>query len=150
MHDSRPKGAFTTVGLFDERIPGGSAEDYDWFLRATCEGPIGASESHWFAFIGTGHPGSPSAGRSSPVTEYLLAKHPSFTNDNVGYARIASQIALAHAGRGEPVDARRWARRALVASPRQVRAWVALLSSFGLLSVNWVVRVLARFGRGLI
>jgi glycosyltransferase involved in cell wall biosynthesis len=142
---------FDRVGLFDEEVPGGSAEDYDWFLRATQEHPIQSvveplvrvhwDRQSWFAFRWDA---------LADALEYLLAKHPDFASDPAGIGRIRGQVAMARAGAGDRMAARAWARRSLRTAPFQPRAWLALLASHGLVSVDRATRMAAALGRGLV
>jgi GT2 family glycosyltransferase len=146
----RRRAMLEEIGLVDERIPGGYGEDYEWLLRASAASPIRSvpnplvrvnwSQSSFFAnrwrtIISALH--------------YLLASHPDFEQEPAGLARIEGQIAFAHAGLGETATARSWARRALTHSPREPRAYVALLCSTGLVSNGTVMKLAHRAGRGI-
>lgn len=139
------------IGLVDEAIPGSYGEDYEWLLRAARRAPVVAvrrplvrvrwGRSSWFA------------GRWQTMAEaltYLLDRYPEFETQPRGYARIAGQIAFAHAGAGQQALARRWARRSLTASRgRERRAWLALLVGLRLLSAERVLRAANARGRGI-
>ena len=94
--------AFDEAGLYDEDLPHGYAEDYDWLLRATRVGPVGAVP---------GDPRRHPQGRpvlvpdralnTATALEYLLEKHPDFRGSRRGHARILGQIAYARAAAGE-------------------------------------------------
>ncbi|MGO1734947.1 MAG: glycosyltransferase family 2 protein [Leucobacter sp.] len=138
------------VGLIDEQLPASYGEDYDLLLRAAKVGRIVAVPEphtviHW--------------DRTSYFTEkwigiveglsYLLGKHPEFTRSAEGQARIEGQIAFAHGALGNRGDARAWARRAIAHDSLQMRAYLALLVGFGVLSSERVVAALNRRGRGM-
>ena len=94
------RSAFDAAGLYDEDLPHGYGEDYDWLLRASRVGSVGAVQEiladirkdvpSWFR------------GRSlntATALEYLLDKHPDFGDRRRGHARILGQIAYATRGR---------------------------------------------------
>jgi glycosyltransferase involved in cell wall biosynthesis len=138
------------IGLVSETIPGGFAEDYEWLLRAAARAPIAAValplvEVHW-------HRASFFADRWRTIIaalDHLVDAHPELRADRPGYARIAGQQAFAHAALGERDDARRVARTALRANPREPRAFLALLVSTGAVSSETVLRGLQAFGRSV-
>ena len=96
------RSAFDLAGLYDEDLPHGYGEDYDWLLRASLAGKVGAVQEiladirkdvpSWFR------------GRSlntATALEYLLEKHPDFAHQRRGHARILGQIAYQRAAAGE-------------------------------------------------
>ena len=105
--------AFDSAGLYDEELPHGYGEDYDWLLRASRVGSVGAVQEiladirkdipSWFRdrWINT-----------ATALEYLLDKHPDLRDHRRGDARILGQIAYARAaaGRAAPGRADRRAR----------------------------------------
>ena len=108
------RSAFDAGGLYDEDLPHGYGEDYDWLLRASRVGTVGAVQEiladirkdvpSWFR------------GRSlntATALEYLLDKHPDFGDRRRGHARILGQIAYARAAAGERGRGARIAGRAL-------------------------------------
>lgn len=138
------------VGLFDEQIPGGYAEDYEWLLRAARRVRLAWVDRplvriHW---------GSQShfSQRWDMVVEgliYLVRKRPEFAQEPRGLARIYGQIAFAHAAQGEAAQARRWSRRSLSASLFEPRAYLAWLVSYRLMKADAVTAMLANLGRRL-
>ena len=139
----------SSVGPFDEEIPGSYGEDYDWLLRAAHLGPLtvareplvlvrwGASRfsDRWATIIGG-------------VT-YLLEKHPELQLAPRNAARMQGRVAFAHAALGHRGEARLWARRALKSDWRQLRAYVAMAVSTRLIPPRTVVGILNRLGRGI-
>jgi glycosyltransferase involved in cell wall biosynthesis len=119
--------AFDRVGGFDENLPFGYGEDYDWLLRAAVDRPLGVVTQpladinkigqSWFrerqAIVAEG-------------LEFLLAKHPDFSTSRRGGARVRGQIAFAHASAGNRKDALQWAGRALGRWPADPHALLAL------------------------
>lgn len=146
----RRSAMLAEIGLVDEEIPGGYGEDYDWLLRASRAGPIRSVPDalvrvNW-------HTASFFSDRWRTIIaalHYLLERYPGFQDEPLGLARIEGQMAFAHAGLGERPAARSWARRALAHSPREPRAYVALLCSTGLVGNDTVVKLAHRAGRGI-
>jgi glycosyltransferase involved in cell wall biosynthesis len=139
----------SSVGPFDEDIPGSYGEDYDWLLRAAQLGPLtvvreplvlvrwGASRfsDRWATIIGG-------------VT-YLLQKHPELQLTPRNVARMQGRVAFAHAALGNGREARLWARRTLKSDWRQLRAYVAIAVSTRLIPARTVVGILNRAGKGI-
>jgi glycosyltransferase involved in cell wall biosynthesis len=138
------------IGLVDEDLPGGYAEDYEWLLRASRYGPVLAVPEplaviHW-------HQSSFFADRWRTIISaltYLVDKHRDLQQEPSGLARIYGQIAFAHAALGERKPARRWARRTLSLNRRERRAYLALAISLGLVSAKTVVRMAHMAGKGI-
>jgi glycosyltransferase involved in cell wall biosynthesis len=138
------------IGLVDEVIPGSYAEDYEWALRAAKTGDIIAVEEplvriYWH--------GSSYFARDwetiGAAQRYLLAKHPDFCRERAGLARISGQISLSLAASGKHEGARAWARKTWRLDPRQPRAYLAVLASAGVVSVETMLRAANLVGRGL-
>ena len=141
--------AFAKAGEYDERLPHGYGEDYDWLLRASRVGKVGVV-TEVLADIRKDVP-SWFRGRAlntADALEYLLDKHPDFATDRRGHARILGQIAYARGTAGERSAALRFAGRALRASPVAPHAWLGLVSVTGL-DPQKVLGVARRFGRGV-
>ena len=80
--------AFDAAGLYDEDLPHGYGEDYDWLLRASRVGTVGAVQEiladirkdvpSWFRdrWVNT-----------ATALEYMLDKHPDFADSRRGHAR---------------------------------------------------------------
>jgi len=144
------RDALDDIGLVDEQIPGSYAEDYDLLLRAARRGPIVAVEEplvdvHW-------HQQSFFAERWQTIAEalaYLLDKHPEFSTDSRGLARIQGQIAFAEAARARRPAARRASWSALRHNPLERRAYLALAVASGLLPAASVLRIANSRGRGI-
>jgi hypothetical protein len=111
--------AFDRAGVYDEELPGGYAEDYDWVLRLARAGRVGAVTEP-LADI-TKDTGSWYAGRAAATAaglEQLLAKHPDIAASRRGHARMLGQIALARSLLGDR-------RRALACAGRAIARWPA-------------------------
>jgi glycosyl transferase family 2 len=120
--------AVDRAGLYDEDLPGGYGEDYDWVLRLARSGPVGAvaplladvrkDQGSWYY----GRAEMTAAG-----LEHLLAKHPDIAGSRRGHARILGQIALARSVLGERRQAARYVGRAFARWPLSLHASVALV-----------------------
>ncbi len=144
------RAAFDRIGFVDEHIPGSYAEDYEWLLRAARVTEILAVPEplvnvHW-------HQSSYFSDRWKMIVDaltYLLEKVPEFNSEPAGLARITGQIALAHAASGEPVLARRWARRTMRLNWKERRAYVAMAIAARLVKVETVQKLAHASGKGL-
>lgn len=145
-----PRSAFDVAGLYDEDLPHGYGEDYDWLLRASEVGKVGAVEEvladirkdvpSWFR------------GRSlntASALEYLLAKHPALRSRRRGHARILGQIAYARIAAGERRDGLRIAARALRRYPAAPHAWLAVAVAGPGVKPQRLLAIARRTGRGL-
>lgn len=138
------------VGLVDETIPGSYGEDYEWLLRLTRTTvvpsvPLPLVIINW-------HTGSFFADRYRTVLaalHYLLARHPELAGSKRGFARIAGQIAFAHAMLGERATALRWVGRTLAASIREKRAYAAFAVATRVVSGQRVIAMAHSRGRGI-
>lgn len=142
--------AFEDVGLYDEDLPHGYGEDYDWLLRATRIGRVGAV-ADVLADIRKDVP-SWFRGRSlntATALEYLLHKHPDLLDSRRGHARILGQIAYARAAGGERARGARIAGRALCTYPAAPHAWLALAVAGPGVEPGRVLSAARRLGRGL-
>lgn len=141
---------FGPIGEVDEQIPGGYGEDYDWMIRAAQHGPIAVVPRPLVRVLW--HRASFFARRWETIIsalDYLVDKHPGFRADPAGLARIYGQKAFAYGGLGRRGEARHWAWRALTLSPREKRAYLALLMSVRVLRADWALRLAHAAGRGI-
>jgi glycosyltransferase involved in cell wall biosynthesis len=138
------------IGLVDEEIPGSYGEDYDWLLRASRRAPLlvvraPLVRAYW-------HPASFFADRWRSIIDaihYLLVKYPEFKRQPLGLALLYGRLAFAHAALGDRSEARTWARRTLRLNPRERRAYLALAVSMGVVSVETLMRLAHKRGRGI-
>lgn len=141
---------FDAVGGYDEQLPAGYAEDYEWLLRLCAKGEIGVvnepladirkNTTSWFRE------------RSEVVAEaleYLLRIHPELTQSRPGHARILGQVAFAHATLGHRRTALHWAVRALSRWPVAPHAVLALVTALTGLDPLRSLRLTRFFGRGI-
>ncbi|GAA1478330.1 hypothetical protein GCM10009623_27760 [Nocardioides aestuarii] len=144
------RSAFDTAGLYDEDLPHGYGEDYDWLLRASRVGSVGAVQEiladirkdvpSWFRdrWVNT-----------ATALEYMLDKHPDFADSRRGHARILGQIAYARACAGERRTGARLAGRALCRYPAAPHAWLALAVAGPGIEPRRLLTGARRLGRGL-
>lgn len=137
------------IGPVDEEIPGGYGEDYDLFLRTAAVTDIAVAPEPlvrvWW------HGGSYFFERWKTIDEaldYLVDKHPEFSEDPVGLARIEGQRAVAQAAMGQRRRALTTAGRALRRNPREKRAPLAVAVAAGL-PPGWALKAAHRLGRGI-
>jgi glycosyltransferase involved in cell wall biosynthesis len=144
------RDAFAKAGLYDEVIPNGYAEDYDWILRAARVGRIGAvltpladirkdSGSWW--------PGN--AVITAAGLEYMLAKHREIRASPRGHARLLGQLAFARSLAGERGPALRCAATAVARWPASPHAYLALAHIATGVDRRHVLRAARLVGRGL-
>ncbi len=144
------RSAFDVAGLYDEDLPHGYGEDYDWLLRASRVGSVGAVREiladirkdvpSWFRGR---------ALNTATALEYLLDKHPDFRDRRRGHARILGQIAYARATAGERRHGARIAGQALVRYPAATHAWLALAVAGPGVEPARLLAAARRLGRGL-
>lgn len=137
------------IGLVDEEIPGGYAEDYELLLRSARTGPI-VNVPRPLVAIGF-HAGSYYASRWRVVIgglRYLLDRYPDFARVPAGRARILGQLAFAHAALGERTQARALARAALADHRGERRAYAAWAVTLGV-PARWIADLARRRGRGI-
>jgi glycosyltransferase involved in cell wall biosynthesis len=120
--------AFTEAGCYDEEIPYGYAEDYDWVLRIAKVGGLGLIRQPLADIRRNGtsrYQGA--AEKVSAGLEYLLAKHPDFTTSRRGHARLLGQIAFARSALGERGAALRLTTKSLLLWPASPYPYIALV-----------------------
>ena len=141
--------AFERAGRYDEDVPGGFGEDYDWVLRLARAGRVGAVTAP-LADISK-DAGSWYAGRARGTVaglEYLLAKHPDIAASRRGHARLLGQMALARSIDGDRRAALGQAGRALRRWPASPHGWLALGHVVTGMDPGRLRRVVRRLGRG--
>jgi glycosyltransferase involved in cell wall biosynthesis len=141
--------AFVKAGLYDEELPCGYGDDYDWVLRAAKVGGIGLvtqpladirkDGTSWY------HDGAYKTARG---LEYLLAKHPDITTSRRGHARMLGQIAYARSSVGERGPALRYTVRALSRWPLSPHPYIALVQITTRIHPRYVLRAARLLGRG--
>lgn len=137
------------IGLVDEDIPGGYAEDYDLMLRTAREFSISVTPEPLVQVNWTGS--SFFFERWKMIEEsltYLLEKYPEFESNRAGYARMLGHRATAHAAMGDRKTALRDVSRAFQSHKTQIRVPVALALIAGF-PPNLALRIAHRFGKGI-
>jgi len=144
------RSAFDLAGLYDEELPFSYGEDYDWLLRATSVGKVGAVQEvladirkdvpSWFRDKSL---------NTAAALEYMLEKHPDFSRRRRGHARILGQIAYARAAGGERRRGVQIAGSALRRYPIAPHAWLALALAGPGIEPQRMLSAARRFGRGL-
>jgi len=143
------RSEFDRVGPFDETLPAGYGEDYDWFLRATELGPI-VIERRALVTLSTG--ASWFASRWDTIVagvQAQLRRHPELATNRHNLARMYGRLAFAHAAAGRPKEAWRWGGRSLRRDPFQPRGYAAIAVALRLVSALRVVDALAARGKGI-
>jgi glycosyltransferase involved in cell wall biosynthesis len=144
------RDAFAKAGRYDESLPFGYAEDYDWVLRAARVGLIGAVRQpladirkealSWYRGNGT---------NAADGLEYLLAKHPDIAASPRGHARMLGQIAFARSVRGQRRMALSLALKAWLQWPACPHAYVALVHATTGMNPQHLRRAARLLGRGM-
>lgn len=138
------------IGMIDEDLPRGYAEDTDVLLGASRHVPVRVVNEPLVRVRWQGQ--SYFFGRwaeYAAALTYLLRKHPEFAQDPIAHSRMLSQIAFGEVSSGQRALGRRHARQALRLRPDNLRAWLALAVGLRLLTSSAVVRVARRLGKGI-
>jgi glycosyltransferase involved in cell wall biosynthesis len=138
------------IGGWDEHIPGGYAEDYDFLLRLSGHGDIAmvtdvVADIHW---AGQSYFFSRWAQIAEALT-FLLDKHPDLATSRPGHARLLGQVAFARAASGDRSGAWSTIRRGVRVSAREPRFVLAALVAARVVSADRVQRTLHARGRGI-
>ncbi|MGY1679568.1 glycosyltransferase family 2 protein [Geodermatophilus sp. SYSU D01176] len=136
------------IGLLDENIPGGYAEDHEWLLRATLHAPVLVTPAALVRVL---------IHRSSYFSEqwqliadasrYLLERYPDMARSRPGLARIYGRLALAEAALRHRRVALRYAWDSIRLQWRQHRAYTAILMAVGVLTPDIAIRLANRLKR---
>jgi glycosyltransferase involved in cell wall biosynthesis len=144
------RDAFAKAGRYDEALPHGYAEDYDWVLRAARAGRIGVITQPLADIRKDGRSWYRESAQHSVVAlEYLLAKHPDIAASARGHARILGQIAFARSTLGERRPALRCAIRALTRWPFSPYPYLALAHIATGIDPRHIRRAVRLLGRGM-
>lgn len=141
--------AFAKAGRYDEGLPHGYGEDYDWLLRAARVGRVGVV-TEVLADIRKDVPSwfRGKAQNTADALEYMLAKHPDIASNRRGAARIYGQIAFAQASAGQKAAALRNIGRAASRDPLARQVWLAAATVAGV-SPQRLLSAARRAGFGL-
>jgi hypothetical protein len=143
--------AFARAGSYDEGLPNGHGEDYDWVLRAARTGRVGLvvqpladirkNTPSWYRGV---------AETALPSLEYMLAKHQDFTSSRRGHARILGQMAFARSSLGQRGPALRDAVKALTRWPVSPYPYIALTHIATGVHPRHIQRAARLFRRGMV
>ena len=142
--------AFAKVGPYDEGLPRGYAEDYDWVLRAARAGQIGVVTRPLADIRKDGksyYQGT--AENTALALEYMLAKHPDIASSPRGHARMLGQIAFARSALGERGPAIRYAAKAVVRWPISPYPYMAFVQAATHIDPRHLLRAARLFRRGM-
>jgi glycosyltransferase involved in cell wall biosynthesis len=140
--------AFEKAGTYDEELPRGYAEDYDWVLRVARVAPIGVVTEP-LADIRKDAKSWYQGGNAAPALEYMLAKHPDFAASPRGHARILGQIAFARSALGERGPALHYAAKAVRRWPISPYPYIAFVHTTTRIHPRHMLRAARLFRRGM-
>ncbi|HEV2370715.1 MAG TPA: glycosyltransferase family A protein [Streptosporangiaceae bacterium] len=123
---------FDSLGGYDEHLPGGYAEDYDFVLRAAKVKTLGmVTEPLADIRKNANSYYQGKAANTAAALEYMLAKHPDFATSRRGHARILGQIAFNRSSMGQRGPALRYAMKSLSRWPVSPYPYIALVQAVG-------------------
>jgi glycosyltransferase involved in cell wall biosynthesis len=141
---------FDKVGGYEEGLPQGYGEDYEFLLRAVTVARVGVVtevladirkyNQSWFR---------DRAEVTVEALEYLLAAHPEIATSRAGHARVLGQIAFAKATLGDRRGAMQWSGRAFRRWPVAPHAALAVVQAGTGVDPSVALRSARAFGRGL-
>ena len=137
------------IGPLDAHIPGGYAEDYEWWLRAARHSPIPLVQQPLFRIRWEG--GSFFRDKWDAMeraSASLLEEFPEFNDDRVGLAQVQGKRAFALAAQGRRADAGKLIGETLRANWKEPRAVLAALVVAGVPAQRILGALNAR-GRGI-
>ncbi|CAN5348379.1 glycosyltransferase [soil metagenome] len=146
----RTRALIDDLGMVDEDLPGSFGEDYDLLLKAAKVAPImlvnrplvQVSWKEQSYFFGKWN-------EYAEGLQYLLAKHPEFSDDRRSLARIHAQLAFAYCASGQRRKGRSYALKSLRRVPTRAKAYAALAVSFHLVSSTRVISMAHRLGKAI-
>jgi len=142
--------AFAKVGTYDEELPRGYGEDYDWVLRAARAGRVGIVTRPLADIRKDGKSYYQGAAENTALAlEYMLAKHPDIAASPRGHARMLGQIAFARSALGERGPAIRYAAKAVVRWPISPYPYMALVQATTRVDPRHLLRAARLFRRGM-
>jgi len=121
------RDTYAKVGNYDEKLPFGYAEDYDWVLRMAKAGAIGlvvAPQADIRRNAASYY--QDGSEKVAKGLEYLLNKHSDIAASRPGSARMLGQIAFARSSMGDRGPALRLAVKSLTRYPASPHPYVAL------------------------
>jgi glycosyltransferase involved in cell wall biosynthesis len=138
------------IGLVDESLPDSMAEDWELLLRASRNRPIVHVDEPLVRITwGASSYFSGQWATRNAAQHWLLENYPEIAEDRIAAGRAYGSLAFGYAALGERRTAASWARRAVRASWREPRTYLALLVMTRVVKWQWLVRQLNARGRGL-
>ena len=144
------RDAFAKAGQYDEELPFGYAEDYDWVLRAARVGRIGVVRTPLADIrkdVQSYYTGQ--SERTVVALEHFLAKHNEIEASRRGHARILGQMAFHQSAVGRRGEALRTIARALWRWPFSPHTYLALAQVLTGAHPDSIRRAVRRLGRGM-
>lgn len=145
----RRSGLEGDIGLVDELIPGSYGEDYDWILRAARAGGFAVVEDALVRVRWGTSLFSQNWQTIIDAIDYMLRKHPEFGEDRLALGMQYGRRAFALAALGRWREGLRGAWQTIRVSPKEKRAYLAILVSLKLVSAPRLMRMAHRRGRGI-
>lgn len=145
-----PRTTFDLVGGYDELIPNGYGEDYDFVLRVAAAGKVGVIREP-LADIRKDNV-SYYRGRSDNAAagfEYFLAKHPEVERSAAGHARMLGQLAFAKSASGHRREAWDLVRQSVRRKPTSPYPYIAVTHLVTRVPPQKIADLARLFGRGL-
>ncbi len=144
------RDVFAKAGLYDEELPNGYGEDWDFVLRVARVGTVGVVREPLADIRKNG--GSyyiAKAERTVVALQVFLDKHPEIAADRRGHARILGQLAYQRAALGERREAVAVAVKAITRWPVSPHPWVALMQAGSGVDPARIQKLARRLGRGM-
>lgn len=140
---------FGAIGPVAEDIPGGYAEDYEWWLRAARCAPVPLVQDPLFQLRWTGQSYFRDGWRNmADALAYLIDAYPEFAGDRSAWARIRGQQAFAVAAAGNRRGAWALIADAFRHNPIERRLPFAAIVALGVPADRVMAELNAR-GRGI-
>ena len=140
---------FGPIGVVDEHIPGGCAEDYDWVLRAARHGSVAVVREPLVDIRWAGSHFRDKWADWEGAHRQMLATFPEFETVPTGKARLEGQLAFAIAAQGRRKEALEHVRTTLRWNWKEPRAYLALVVATGLVGADRIVAFVNKRGRGI-
>ncbi len=138
------------IGLLAEDAPGSNNEDFDLLLRAARRHPILHVDRPLVRVLWGGTSFFTHQYRTKIASlEWMLNRHSDLTTYPSGSARRYGQLACWHAALGQRREAVRWVVRAIRRRWYEPRIIIALAVIVRLVSMDYVLSILQKWGRGL-
>jgi glycosyltransferase involved in cell wall biosynthesis len=144
------RDAFAKAGRYDEELPNGYAEDYDWVLRASRVGRIGIVRAPLADIrkdVQSYYTGQ--SENTIVALRHFLAKHPEIAASRRGHARMLGQLAFHLSAVGRREEAVRTLGKALWRWPLSPYIYVALVQLVTGVHPQQIRRAVRLLGRGM-